>query len=216
MSDNDNATQEIDSLKNEISELRSELEDARRSAYVALREREILLRSGTQAAKPEATSKMANISHRFEDTLRQKNGGVQAELTAAHSSWEEELEKKLAAAREEWADEERKRLAKVKVDMSLQRRAAVDERDAYWQAEIARLGVADHAAQESGFTYAMGSPRREPSPTPRSGEGVPNPKILTGLVATLFIALVAYIFSPEWQPVAKSGFDRVMAQLQED
>lgn len=216
MSENDNATQEIDALKNEVSQLRSELEEARRSAYAALRERELLLRSGTQSAKPESTSKLANISHRFENTLRQKNDGIQTELQAAHSSWEAELENKLAAAREEWADEERKRLAKVKVDMSLQRRAAVEERDAYWQAELARHGVGDHADPEPEFPYAMVSPRRESSPTPRSAQGVPNPGILTGLVVTLFIALAAYMFAPEWKPVAKTGLDRVMAQLQED
>ncbi|NIY15158.1 MAG: hypothetical protein GWM98_09745, partial [Nitrospinaceae bacterium] len=41
-----------------------------------------------------------------------------------------------ARAAEEWSNGERERIAKIKVEMAAERQAAIEERDAYWQAQM--------------------------------------------------------------------------------
>ena len=146
---NMNANKQSADLEAEIRRLRKELDDLRRSTFTSIRDRELQHQADVKKLKEAHNIQLQRVTAECEVQLNcavaeADGAAADALLRDAREKWEIEARTALARSAEEWGNGERERIAKIKVKMAAERKAAIEERDAYWQAQMPGMsGIPD-------------------------------------------------------------------------
>lgn len=210
--------QESSALQAENQRLRRELDDLRAETFASIRDREIQRQSEIYALQESHDSEIRRLTAQFDEELKLSGAmieasGAETEVKIAREQWGKETQLLLDRATEEWADAERKRIAKIKVDMNMQRRSALEERDAYWETEIARIGPGSTPRAETSVPVARRLRSANTAKDEFTPELIPHPGTLLILLGIFMFVAASYLFAPQWQPLAKTVLQPALADL---
>jgi hypothetical protein len=203
-------------LESEVRRLRNELDTLRRSTFTSIRDRELQHQTDKNILKEAHELEMRRLTTQFDEERSRTAAAadavsVEALVRDAREQWEIEFQTLLARAADDWADAERERTAKIRVELDTERRAAVEERDAYWQAKFREAPLSPNG--QAGSRPFAEHRQKIPSTTGTEAHSnkIPHPGTLAVLVGMLLLIAVGYLFAPQWQPLAKATMQSALS-----
>jgi SH3 domain-containing protein len=165
----------------------------------------------SEKSKPFARAKFNTSSHAEVNDAEQRqiykskiSDAVEPALRKARREWEKETQIKLEEAAQQFAKAERERRIKLKVKLASNHQALLAEREAYWEAELARLMPAVDYVRFTEINTDASQDKNQ------SGAILP----ITLLLVFLGVSAL-YLFAPQWQPTVRTALQPLLEPARE-
>lgn len=146
-------------------------------------------------------------SRKYEESARHND--LKKTLESAQKRWREEAQRELSKAAGEWAAAEEERFRKFQVELVHSKSMELAEREAFWQAELARVtGFSGSSPQEKRAQDKRKSTGRKQSDPSRG----PGKFVIFGFILTFIMGAALYLLALQWRTPVETVIARIVSK----